>query len=343
VVKKVLLVTLLTLTSLAAGAVGNEHEELGTIHWLRDYDRALELSARTDKPVLILFQEVPGCATCRNYGLRVLSHPLLAEAAEQLFVPVAVFNNRGGADAEVLHLFEEPSWNNPVVRIVDARGRELTRRLAGDYSPGGFSATMIAALKKTGATIPRYLQIAHAELSALGRTDTALLSMFCFWEGELELGAIPGVIATRAGYIGGSEVVELRYDTSLLSYEQLLRRASALRCADRAFPLSGEQRRLAEKVLGRGRVGSLSSFRADENTKYYLSKTPYRFLPMTEIQKTLINIAVHEGKDPGQLLSPRQRQMLESILARADEPWNNLIVSDDFRGDWKSVRDRTGG
>jgi hypothetical protein len=343
VVKKLLPVVLLTLASLGAAAADNEYEELGTIHWLRSYDRALELAARTGKPVLILFQEVPGCATCRNYGLRVLSHPLLAEAAEQLFIPLAVFNNRGGADAQVLHLFEEPSWNNPVVRVVDARGRELTRRLAGDYSPGGFSATMIAALKKTGAAVPRYLQIAHAQLAARGRTDRALLSMFCFWEGELELGAIPGVVATRAGYVGGSEVVELRYDTDLLSYEQLLRRAAALRCADRAFPLSDEQRKAAEKVLGRERVGSLWSFRADASTKYYLSKTPYRFLPMTEIQKTLANIAVHDRKDPGQLLSPRQQRMLESILARPDESWNNLITSDDFRSDWQSVQDRIGG
>ena len=63
-VKKLLPVVLLTLASLGAAAADNEYEELGTIHWLRSYDRALELAARTGKPVLILFQEVPGCATC---------------------------------------------------------------------------------------------------------------------------------------------------------------------------------------------------------------------------------------------------------------------------------------
>ena len=34
--------------------------ELGEVHWLRGFDAALEKAKRSDKPVLVLFQEVPG-------------------------------------------------------------------------------------------------------------------------------------------------------------------------------------------------------------------------------------------------------------------------------------------
>ena len=56
--------------------------ELGTVNWLRDFDQAIAESQKQQKPVFILFQEVPGCATCQNYGSNVLSHPLIAEAIE---------------------------------------------------------------------------------------------------------------------------------------------------------------------------------------------------------------------------------------------------------------------
>ncbi len=32
-------------------------EELGQVNWLRDYDQAIQLSAKKDKPILILFKK----------------------------------------------------------------------------------------------------------------------------------------------------------------------------------------------------------------------------------------------------------------------------------------------
>jgi hypothetical protein len=234
-------------------------------------------------------------------------------------------------------LFEEPSWNNPVVRIIDPDGRELTRRLAGDYSPGGFSGALIDSLEAFGEAVPEYLRVAHAELSARGREETALFAMFCFWEGEVKLGGIPGVIATRAGFIGGREVVEVRYDSRSLSYRRLLGRVARLRCADRAFVLNSEQRAAAEEVLGADRVKPAVRFRADSGTKHYLSRTDYRFLPMTESQKRLANIALYEGREPLDVLSPRQRAALQYIRRHPDYPWADLIGSDDFRREWREV------
>ncbi|MEO1834730.1 MAG: hypothetical protein ABGZ49_04485 [Akkermansiaceae bacterium] len=39
---------------------GKQRIELGTVQWQRDHDTALALSAKTGKPVFLLFQEVPG-------------------------------------------------------------------------------------------------------------------------------------------------------------------------------------------------------------------------------------------------------------------------------------------
>ncbi len=38
----------------------NEQVELGAVKWNRDLDAAKKKSAETGKPVLVLFQEVPG-------------------------------------------------------------------------------------------------------------------------------------------------------------------------------------------------------------------------------------------------------------------------------------------
>ena len=40
--------------------VGNQAEELGNVKWGRDLDAARAKSAETGKPILLLFQEVPG-------------------------------------------------------------------------------------------------------------------------------------------------------------------------------------------------------------------------------------------------------------------------------------------
>ena len=123
--------------------------ELGKVHWMRDLNQGQRKAQFSKKPIFLLFQEVPGCATCRNYGQHVLSHPLIVEAIETLFEPVAIYNNKGGVDAATLKYFNEPSWNNPVVRIVDANRKNLVKRVAGNYSQLGVVQAMIQALRAT--------------------------------------------------------------------------------------------------------------------------------------------------------------------------------------------------
>ena len=81
---------------LSTANIDGNPEELGKVNWIRDYDQALEQSKTQDKPVFILFQEVPGCSTCKNYGNNVLSHPFIVEAIEDNFIPLVIYNNKGG-------------------------------------------------------------------------------------------------------------------------------------------------------------------------------------------------------------------------------------------------------
>ncbi|MDF1800091.1 MAG: hypothetical protein P1V81_13010 [Planctomycetota bacterium] len=51
----------LALALSAAGLLpGDQPIELGLVSWQRNLDVGLELAAAADKPVLLLFQEVPG-------------------------------------------------------------------------------------------------------------------------------------------------------------------------------------------------------------------------------------------------------------------------------------------
>lgn len=128
-------------------------QELGKVAWYRDFDQAIALSKKQSKPVFVLFQEVPGCLTCRNYGKGVLSNSVIVNTIEEYFIPLAIFNNKQGKDSEMLKRYGEPSWNNPVVRIINANGENLIRRITGDYSKARVAQEMIRVLEERQETI----------------------------------------------------------------------------------------------------------------------------------------------------------------------------------------------
>ena len=130
--------------------------ELGKVKWLRDYNKALAESKLQDKPVLLFFQEIPGCSTCVNFGRDVLSHPLMVEFIENEFIPLAIFNNRPGKDNDILALYKEPSSNNPVAHFIDDKGQDIIPKLANNYQPLSMYNKMVEVLKKSGKPIPSY-------------------------------------------------------------------------------------------------------------------------------------------------------------------------------------------
>jgi hypothetical protein len=261
-------------------------EELGIVSWSRDLDEATKEAKAKNLPLLVLFDEVPGCSTVLGFGNEVLSHPMIADAIENYFVPVAIYNNVSGKDAEILATFGEPSWNNPIVRIMDASHHDLAKRYSGDYHVESFAALLQQAIEATGRKAPLYLR---ALTETNPKSETALFSMYCFWSGEAAFGAIDGVTNTRTGFVNGREAVEVTYDPSRLSYASL---ASTAKQHDTS-PIEGK----------------LSPSTSDD--KYQLRHTAWWFVPMSSWQAMRANSLLADGKSPEEVFSPRQRALYQ--------------------------------
>lgn len=332
---RILFLLLFSLPFQAAYAQSDKPEELGKVNWERDFEKGLQQAAREDKPILLLFQEVPGCMTCQRYGNEVLSHPLIVEAIEEYFVPVAIYNNKPGKDAEVLASFDEPAWNNPVVRIVNPLQADVVPRLSGNYSPLGLVNRLVQALHLQRQKTPAYLSLLQEELQAKANgTEQTTLSMYCFWTGEKNYGQLPGVIATEPGFMDGREVVRVTFDPSVASFEEVVHTGQRAQCADRIYVHDKQQAKAAEQLIESHKIRNKSSFRPDGDPKYYLSKTPYRAVPMTALQAARANALIGQGKSPERVLSPRQIAIAQKAKRRADAKWENLI-GEDMVGSWE--------
>ena len=133
--------------------------EVGDVRWGRNFDGALKNSAETGKPVLVLFQEVPGCAGCRKFGREVLTNPAIVKAIENEFIPMLVYNNRtSGMDWELLTLYEEPAWNFQVIRFLNGAGNEVIPRKDRIWTTRGVASRMMEALTAANRPVPEYLK-----------------------------------------------------------------------------------------------------------------------------------------------------------------------------------------
>ena len=103
----------------------------------------------------------------------------MVDAAHTLFTPVAIYNNtKGDEDAKTRQAFEEPAWNNPVVRIVDADRKDVVPRHAKDWSLAGLLGAMKAAREKRGEELPRWFRLFQREEAARKRgVEVAVFGM----------------------------------------------------------------------------------------------------------------------------------------------------------------------
>ncbi|MCZ6528298.1 MAG: VPGUxxT family thioredoxin-like (seleno)protein, type 2 [Candidatus Dadabacteria bacterium] len=312
--------------------------ELGEVEWIRNFDEATTKAKKLNKPLLVLFQEVPGCSTSSGYGNNVLSHPLIVEAIETLFVPAAIYNNNKGEDERVLKSFGEPSWNNPVVRIMTPERQELVSRLSGDYTKAGLIGAMITALESNNKTVPPYLSLLAQELNVkFGSRERAVFAMHCFWIGEGQLANIKGVISTKPGYMGGYEVVELEFNPEIISFEDLVKKGKLNNVASHIFTVNSGQSAVAKDIVGEGSVSPRSGFRADSKPKYYLSGTLYRYVPMTNLQIARVNASLGSLRSPDSFLSPRQLELYKYIENHQELNWPNSLRSSDFNTAWNKT------
>lgn len=296
-----------------------EHRELGDVAWLRNYDRALALAAEHGKPVLLLFQEVPGCSTCVRFGQDVLTHPLMVELIADRFVPVAVFNNHPGADAEILRRYGEPSWNNPVMRFLGPDGAELLPKLADRYDALGLYEKITAVLDKLGEDVPGYFRLLGRDLLVeYGLSKSVTYTTPCFWSGETSLAQHPAVITTDAGWANGEEVVRVHFDPREASRSDL----DAYARAEGFKPVES------------------GDFELDREPQFYLRKNAARHLPLTPAQRTRINLAVPYHGQLAALLSPQQCAWLAG--RQLQTAGGHDVYRQDIRQSWPSLVARLG-
>ncbi len=296
-----------------------EHRELGDVAWVRDLDAGLAVAADQSKPVLLLFQEVSGCSTCVRFGQDVLTHPLMVELIADRFVPVAIFNNRPGADADILRRFDEPSWNNPVVRFLGPNGAELLPKLADRYDALALHEKIIAVLQLLGDDVPGYFRLLGRDLLIdYGLSKSATYTTPCFWSGETSLAQHPTVITTDAGWIDGEEVVKIHFDP----------RAAASSDLDAYAHEEG--------------FGSIESgrFALDGEPQFYLRKNAARHLPLTPAQRTRINLAIPYRSRLADFLSPQQCAWLANPQLQPSS--ENEVYRQDIRKSWPVLAKRLG-
>ncbi|WP_208648469.1 VPGUxxT family thioredoxin-like (seleno)protein, type 2 [Mesorhizobium hawassense] len=296
-----------------------EHRELGEVAWLRDHDRGLALAGEQGKPVLLLFQEVPGCSTCVRFGQDVLTHPLMVELIADRFVPVAVFNNHSGVDAKVLRRYDEPSWNNPVVRFLGPDGAELLPKLADRYDGLGLHEKITAVLEMLGDDVPGYFRLLERDLLIeYGLSKRVTYTTPCFWSGETSLAQHPAVITTDAGWVDGEEVVQVHVDPHEVSRPDL----DAYARAEGFNPTES------------------GGFELDREPQFYLRKSPARHLPLTPAQRTRINLAVPYRGRLADLLSPQQSAWL--VDPKLQQSSRDDTYRHDIRQSWPALMAQLG-
>lgn len=296
----------------------------GRVAWGRDRDAALAAARRTRRPVLELELDVSGCGPCAEFGRGPLSVPLVVEALEELFVPLALPRAGGERPAGA------GACDRPRVRFHGPGGAELLPGADRVRSAEGLVSLAVAALRAGDREVPLWLGLLDHELQERS-LESATFAMACFWQGEALLGSLDGVLATEAGWLDGREVVAVRFDPGRLDYATLVEAAGEMRCASVVYARSDEQLAVARKVVGGERARrSEEAPRAprDSDRKHYLERSALRHVPLTPLQALKVNAALGLKRDALVLLSPRQRVLygrVRSALERDPAALGELL------------------
>ncbi len=89
----------------------------------------------------------------------MLTNPQLVKAIEEEFIPMLVYNNRGGGmDRELLERYSEPAWNFQVIRFLDAEGEDIIPRKDRVWTTSGVARRMVKTLRVVKRPVPDYLE-----------------------------------------------------------------------------------------------------------------------------------------------------------------------------------------
>ena len=142
--------------------------------------------------------------------------------------------------------------------------------------------------------------------------------------GEAEFGLTEGVLATKPGWIGRTEVVEVTYDPARIAFADLVKKGESCRIARTIFTRDEAQQARTTALVGKRAVRSDAPIRVQDD-KYYLSRTPLKFVPMTPAQAMLVNARIGKRRAVDDLLSPCQKALLALARAKPDAGFQVVI------------------
>lgn len=241
----------------------------------------------------------------------MLAQPLIVEAIEENFVPVAIYNNSGGKDKQILNQFREPAWNYQVMRFLDTGLSDIIPRKDRVWNIHGTAQRLATALEAANKDVPAYLaNVLIPETNP--NNQIAVFAMYCFWTGEAKLGSLDGVIATEAGFYDGREVVVVKYNDDQIPLIDLVRAAEKFDCAHGVYlPTKKQQKQIADQT----RLKNVSKFSFDDGyrrapqsdqKRQIASNKTLKSMNLTPMQMTKINSSVISKDSIGNWLSPRQ-------------------------------------
>ena len=294
--------------------------ELGKIAWGRNFEKAQKQSDKTGKPIYLMLDEVPGCMGCKDFGTKVLSHPMVVAAINENFIPVFI-NNRPDKyateyDKQMVKFFKESYWSYPVVRYMDKEGKDIIPRKQTLKLRENINRIM-SVLKKRKVKLPVYLEIAEIE-NADRKHEVAFFNMGCFWSGERKLGKINGVVYQSFGFVKGSggadEVVKVTYDPSIITLEKLLKIAKKNMCATRFIARDEDQLKIARKIWGKNAMLNKNPMR-EEEPQYSLKMglPAIYYVPLTPLQAVKVNSYYNDPKIWKSILTPGQLVLAKRI------------------------------
>ena len=312
----------------------NTREELGQLKFkynASSFQNALEESRDTEKPVLIVFHEILGSADAIAFGKTVLSHPLLIEAAESMFVTVLVdMAGTNPDDVQIISRYHENRHNDTVVRIVNGKGNDLVARLEGRRcSIGDIVKSMRGALERKQLQVPIYLTFLEMEYLARVHTPSPasrgpakeiVFKTEATTKAEIDFAELNGVIDVECGNLCGSRAVKVTYNSEVIDCKALLLHAIFHMDIETVYWTNWYEMMAMQSGLemdAKPNFVELNSniFTRGKNPKNFLRTTLLRYVPLTALQALQANLAISKNNRELALniLSPRQLAILEAV------------------------------
>ncbi|KAI2504506.1 peptide-methionine (S)-S-oxide reductase [Fragilaria crotonensis] len=314
----------------------NKNEALGRLTFKYDassFHQALEESRDTDKPVILLFQAMHGAPDAIAMGKSVLSHPLLIEAAESLFIRVIVdIAGTTPDDAQLLARYHENCHHGTVIRIVNCKGHDLAVKLEGiRCSVANIAKAMRGVLDRKGLKVPKYLKLLEAECLAPvdipSKASTANAVVFKTKQStkaEIDFAELKGVVAVECGKLSRSKAVKVTYNPEVIDCKEVFLHAYSVMSVESVHWTNVRQMQALQSEFGNldappllDELGS-APFSRGKDPKHFLRTTLLRYVPLTSLQALRANLAIsrNEHEDVDELLSPRQLAILEAVETR---------------------------